>query len=95
MKKKTITAIILFILVIAGIAAVLFFHSKQEPDFDEFAEKFEKAAEEALNEDITKVSKTELVATMTYGHETEKDNNIYYRILKTTYYEGGDPDTTR
>lgn len=52
-----------------------------------------KAAEEVLGEDIQQVSKTELVATLTYGHETDKDNNIYYRILKTTYGEAGDPSS--
>ena len=33
------------------------------------------------------------MATLTYGHETDKDNNIYYRILKTTYGEAGDPSS--
>ena len=28
---------------------------------------------------------------MGYSHETDKDNNIYYRVLKTTYFEAGDP----
>ena len=31
---------------------------------------------------------TELAATLTYGDQNDKDNNIYYRILKTTFYEG-------
>ena len=33
------------------------------------------------------------MATLTYGHETDKDNNIYYRILKTAYGEAGDPSS--
>lgn len=93
MKKKTITIVVLSILVIVGVGAAVSFHKEPKTDFDNFAEKFEQAAEEVLKEDIKKVSKTELVATMTYGHETDKDNNIYYRILKTTYYEDGDPDS--
>ena len=31
--------------------------------------------------------------TLTYSHETDKDNNIYYRVLKTTYFEAGDPES--
>ena len=48
----------------------------------------EKSAEEVLGEDIKKVSKTELVATLAYGNQNDKDNSIHYRILKTTFYEG-------
>ena len=42
-----------------------------------------------------KVSKTELAATLTYGDQNDKDNNIYYRILKTTFYEGDPEEITR
>lgn len=38
--------------------------------------------------------KTELAATLTYGDQNDKDNNIYYRILKTTFYEGGPEEIT-
>lgn len=93
MKKKTIVTIVLCCLVVLGIGAAVAYQNNQAPDFDEFAEKFEQAAEEVLEEDIKKVSKTELVATLTYGNETDEGNNIYYRILKTTCYEGGDPDS--
>ena len=41
-----------------------------------------------------KVYKTELAATLTYGDQNDKDNNIYYRILKTTFYEGGPEEIT-
>ena len=44
-----------------------------------------------MGEDVQKVAKTELVATLVYGDETDKDNSIEYHILKTTYYEAGDP----
>ena len=63
-------------------------------DFDEFADRFEKSVEEVLGEDVRKVSKTELAATLTYGDQNDKDNNIYYRILKTTFYEGGPEEIT-
>lgn len=94
MNKKKLTLIILAIVIVAvGIMVAVTSHQKKEMDFDEFAERFEKSAEEVLGEDIHQVSKTELAATLTYGHETDKDNNIYYRILKTTYYEAGDPSS--
>lgn len=93
MKKKPLI-IILSVLVIIAVAVVVILtkNRKEENDFDNMAEKFEAAAEEVLGEDIQKVSKTELAATMTYGNGNEEDN-IYYRILKTTYYEGGDPSS--
>ena len=93
MKNKKLLISAICLIVIIGLVIVFVKHKNQTPDFDEFAEKFEQAAEEVLEEDIKKVSKTELVATLTYGNETDEDNNIYYRILKTTYYEGGDPDS--
>ena len=65
----------------------------KETDPQELLQRFEKAAEEVLGEDIQRVSQTELVATLTYSHETDRDNNIYYRVLKTTYFEAGDPES--
>ena len=44
-------------------------------DFDEFADRFEKSAEEVLGEDVKKVAKTELAATLTYEDQTDKDRN--------------------
>lgn len=31
---------------------------------------------------------TKLAAILTYGDTNSEDNKIYYRILKTTFYEG-------
>ena len=91
-KKKRIAILFAVILVVAvGIIIALTLHQKKEMDFDEFADRFEKSAEEVLGEDVTKVTKTELAATLTYGDPNDKDNNIHYRILKTTFYEG-DPE---
>ena len=64
---------------------------QKEVDPKELLQRFENAAEEVLCEDLQRVSQTQLVATLTYSHETDKDNNIYYRVLKTTYFEAGDP----
>lgn len=92
MNRKKIFFVALVITVVA-IVAIFALTSQKEKEMnpEEFLERFEKAAEEVLGEDIQQVSKTELVVTLTYGHETDKDNNIYYRILKTTYGEAGDP----
>ena len=93
MNKKKILLIVVAIVVAAGIIVAVVSQKEKEMDPEEFLERFEQAAEEVLGEDIQQVSKTELVATLTYGHETDKDNNIYYRILKTTYGEAGDPSS--
>ena len=85
-KKKRIAILFAVIIVAVGIIIAVTSHQKKEMDFDEFADRFEKSAEEVLGEDVRKVSKTELAATLTYGDQNDKDNNIYYRILKTTVY---------
>ena len=94
MNRKKIFFVALAIAVVA-VGAIFALTSQKEKEMnpEEVLERFEKAAQEVLGEDIQQVSKTELVATLTYGHETDKDNNIYYRILKTTYGEAGDPSS--
>ena len=86
-KKKRITILFSVIIVAVGIIIAVTSYQKKEMDF-------EKSAEEVLGEDVRKVSKTELAATLTYGDQNDKDNNIYYRILKTTFYEGGPEEIT-
>ena len=90
-RKKTFFNVLVIAIVAVGVIFAVASQKEKEMNPEEFLERFEKAAEEVLGEDIQQVSKTELVATLTYGHETDKDNNIYYRILKTTYGEAGDP----
>ena len=92
-RKKTFFIVLIIAVVAVGAIFALTSQKEKEMNPEEFLERFEKAAEEVLGEDIQQVSKTELVATLTYGHETDKDNNIYYRILKTTYGEAGDPSS--
>ena len=92
-KKKILLIVVAIVVVAVGSVVAVVSQKKKELDPEEFLERFEQAAEEVLGEDIKQVSKTELVATLTYGHETDKDNNIYYRILKTTYGEAGDPSS--
>lgn len=92
MKNWKLIPIVLTMMLIS-FAVKIVFTSKQhhEPTFEEAAKNFKKSAEKILGEDVDKVSKTELVATMVFQSETDKENSVYYRILKTTYYEGGDP----
>ena len=92
-RKKTHFIVLVIAVVAVGAIFALISQKEKEMNLEESLERFEKAAEEVLGEDIQQVSKTELVATLTYGHETDKDNNIYYRILKTTYGEAGDPSS--
>lgn len=94
-KKKRIAILFAVILVVAvGIIIAVTSHQKKEMDFDEFADRFEKSANEVLGEDLKKVSKTEVAATLTYGDQTDKDRTIYYRILKTTFYDGDPAEIT-
>lgn len=92
MKNWKLITIALAIIVIALVARIAFI-SKQhhKSTFDEMAKSFEKSAEKILDDEIDKVSKTELAATMVFQSETDEENSVYYRILKTTYYESGDP----
>lgn len=92
-RKKTFFIVLAIAVVAVGVIFALASQKEKEMNPEEFLERFEKAAEEVFGEDIQQVSKTELVATLTYGHETDNDNNIYYRILKTTYGEAGDPSS--
>ena len=92
-RKKTFFIVLVIAVVAVGAIFALTSQKEKEMNPEEFLDRFEKAAEEVLGEDIQQVSKTELVATITYGHETDKDNNIYYRILKTTYGEAGAPSS--
>ncbi len=95
MNKKKIALIILSVVIVSvGIIVAVRIQKEKEMDFGEFSERFEQAAEEVLGEDVKKISKTELAATLTYGDQTDEDNNIYYHILKTTFYEGDPAEIT-
>lgn len=93
MKKKGLIITLSILVLIVAVIVVIFTNNHKEDDsFDDMVERFESAAKDVLGEDLQKVSMTELAATITYGNGNE-ENNIYYRILKTTYYEGGDPSS--
>ena len=95
MNKKKIALIILSVVIVSvGIIVAVRIQKEKEMDFGEFSERFEQAAEEVLGEDVKKISKTELAATLTAGDKTDEDNNIYYHILKTTFYEGDPAEIT-
>lgn len=95
MNKKKIALIILSVVIVSvGIIVAVRIQKEKEMDFGEFSERFEQAAEEVLGEDVKKISKTEHAATLTYGDKTDEDNNIYYHILKTTFYEGDPAEIT-
>lgn len=89
-KKRLVILLTVVALLAVGITVLFVKGQGKDTDFDQMAERFEAAAEEVLGEDFKKVSKTEVAATLTYGNGDE-DSNIYYHILKTTYYEAGDP----
>ncbi|MBS6267126.1 MAG: hypothetical protein KH611_15415 [Clostridium sp.] len=84
-KKKRIAILFAVILVVAvGIIIAVTSHRKKEMDFDEFADRFEKSAEEVLGEDVKKVAKTELAATLTYEDQTDKKQKFLICCLWIT-----------
>ena len=78
MNKKKRIAILLAVIIVVAVGIIIAVASHQKQEM----------------EDVRKISKTELAATLTYGDPNDKDNNIYYRILKTTFYEGGPEEIT-
>ena len=68
MNKKKILLIVFSVVIVAvGIIFAVISQKEKEMDPEEFVKRFEQAAEEVLGEEVQQVSKTELVATMTYG----------------------------
>lgn len=94
MNKKKILLIVLALLAaaVAGVFCARVSQEENSVDPEEYLEPIVNAAEEVLDGDIQQIFKTELVATLVYGHETESDNSIYYRVLQTTYGEVGNPN---
>ena len=88
-KKKYL--LIIYVVVIVVVAFTMI--SRKEMELEEALERFERVVGEVLSEDFQRVSKTEIIATIIYGHDTDKTNNIYYRILKTTYSKGERPSS--
>ena len=64
-KKKILLIAVALVIVAVGIIAAVISQKEKEMDPEELLERFEKAAEEVLGEDVQRVSQTELVATLT------------------------------
>lgn len=88
-KKKIRFSICVVVIIAVGIIVFIGLQKKENKDYEKFLKHFEQAVEDVLGEDIQQISKTKLVTTLTYSNQTDTDNNIYYRILKTTYYDTG------
>lgn len=92
-KKKLIILVLAVVVCLAVVIGVVVNKQKSaEPTPEEMIERLEAA----LGDDYKKQLKTELVATLTYENKNEDgdDGNIYYRILKTTYYEADPAEVT-
>lgn len=87
MNKKKSLLIVLALAAVAGVICFRVSPKENSVDPEEYLEHIVNAAEDVLDGDIQQISKTELVATLVYGHEAESDNSIYYRVLQTTYGE--------
>lgn len=92
MSRKRWIALIVFVAVciVVAIGIAVTQHKKAEPTPDEMISRLE----DALGDEYKKQRVTELAATMVYGDKTNEENKIYYRILKTTYYEADPAEVT-
>lgn len=92
-KKKILLIVLALAAAVAGVFCSRVSQRDSSVDPEEYLGHIVNAAEDVLDGDIQQISKTELVATLVYGHETESDNSIYYRVLQTTYRDMGNPNT--
>lgn len=92
MKRKKLVILIFVAVVLLSVAVGIVVNRKksEESSPDEMLSR----VEDALGDDYKKQFKTELAATMTYGDTTNEENKIYYRILKTTYYDADPSEIT-
>lgn len=89
-KKKTGIAIsVLVCCLILIIFASANTNAKSRDSSDEIVERIENA----LGDDFKKQSETALAATLEYAND-DGTKKIYYRILKTTYYEADPAEVT-
>lgn len=91
MLKKVF--IIVFTVLVCCIAMATYAFIKKETESNDNPYEMIDRIEKALGEDFKKQSMTELAATLEYGNE-DGSNKIYYRILKTTYYEADPTEVT-
>lgn len=90
-RKKIIilmSVLVICLVIVFGVSA--YRNANTDPDPEEMISKIEAA----LGDEYKKQSMTELAATLTYGDTTNEENKIYYRILKTTFYEGNPDEVT-
>ena len=57
-KKKILLIAVALVIVVVGIIAAVISQKEKEMDPEELLERFEKAAEEVLGEDVQRVSQT-------------------------------------
>ena len=91
MHKKKFA--IVFLVLACCLIVIIFASTKMNATNKDSSDEMIERIENALGDDLKKQSMTELVATLEYGNE-DGTKKIYYRILKTTYYEA-DPAGNR
>lgn len=91
LRKKQIIIGAIALALVGGTGGAIYAHSTDNANKTDL-EKVADSVENALGEDCKKQSMTELAATITYGDG--KDKEIFYRILKTTYYEAEPEEVT-
>ena len=84
MKKKKISSIVLAVILVIAVCAAIVIHAKDDDELS--SQEIMNRIEDALGDEYKKQSVTEVAATLVYGNGVEEEN-IYYHVLKTTYYE--------
>lgn len=92
MSKKRVILIVCCVAVCC--AAVFGISQYKKAKAESLPDEVIAKIEEAMGDDFKKQSMTELVATLEYGDQNNEENKIYYRILKTTFYEGDPAEVT-
>lgn len=76
--KKSLLIVLTLVAAIAGFICFRVSQKENSVDPEEYLEHIVNAAEDVLDGDIQQISKTELIATFVYGHETESDNTSIF-----------------
>ena len=85
-KKKILLIVVALVIVAVGIIAAVISQKEKEMDPEELLERFEKAAEEVLGEDVQRVSQTELVATLTCTEVKPTGVNLWAVHCRLAFY---------
>lgn len=83
MRKRLLVIAMILVMTLVGCSTA----ETEEAEADQMLEKIENAMYEVLGDDLKKLSRHELVATIEYGMKDGTGDGIQYRMIKSTYFE--------